>query len=93
MLMLRGILLVTLSSPILISPRAPTTTGIVSVFISHIQFPNQLYLSITSLAELIIVIIIIIIIIMMMIVVVVVVIIIFIFNDKLLFIHFRLQVS
>ena len=35
-LMLPGILLVTLSSPILIRPRAPTTTGIVSVLISHI---------------------------------------------------------
>ena len=35
-LMLPGILLVTLSSPFLISPRAPTTTGIVSVLISHI---------------------------------------------------------
>ena len=33
---LPGILLVTLSSPFLISPWAPTTTGIVSVFISHI---------------------------------------------------------
>ena len=36
-LMLPGILLVTLSSPFLIRPRAPTTTGIVSVLISHIQ--------------------------------------------------------
>ena len=35
-LMLPGILLVTLSSPFLIRPRAPTTTGIVSVLISHI---------------------------------------------------------
>ena len=35
-LMLPGILLVTLSSPFLISLRTPTTTGIVSVFISHI---------------------------------------------------------
>ena len=35
-IMLSGILLVTLSSPFLISPRAPTTTGIVSVLISHI---------------------------------------------------------
>ena len=34
-LMLPGILLVTLSSPFLIRPRAPTTTGIVSVLISH----------------------------------------------------------
>ena len=36
MLMLPGILLVTLSSPFLIRPRAPTTTGILSVLISHI---------------------------------------------------------
>ena len=35
-LMLPGILLVTLSSPFLIRPRAPTTTGIVSVLTSHI---------------------------------------------------------
>ena len=35
-LMLPEILLVTLSSPFLIRPRAPTTTGIVSVLISHI---------------------------------------------------------
>ena len=35
-LMLPGILLVTLSSPFLIRARAPTTTGIVSVLISHI---------------------------------------------------------
>ena len=35
-LMLPGILLVTLSSRFLIRPRAPTTTGIVSVLISHI---------------------------------------------------------
>ena len=35
-LMLPGILLVTLSSPFLIRPRTPTTTGIVSVLISHI---------------------------------------------------------
>ena len=35
MLMLPGILQVTLSSPFLIRPRAQTTTGIVSVFISH----------------------------------------------------------
>ena len=35
-LMLPGILLVTLSSPFLIRPRAPTTNGIVSVLISHI---------------------------------------------------------
>ena len=35
-LMLPGILLVTLSSPFLIRPRAPTTTGILSVLISHI---------------------------------------------------------
>ena len=35
-LMLPGILLVTLFSPFLISPRAQTTTGIVSVFISNI---------------------------------------------------------
>ena len=34
--MLPGILLVTLSSPFLIRPRAPTTTGIVSVLTSHI---------------------------------------------------------
>ena len=35
-LMLPGILLVTLSSPFLIRPRVPPTTGIVSVLISHI---------------------------------------------------------
>ena len=35
-LMIPGIILVTLSSPFLIKPRAPTTTGIVSVPISHI---------------------------------------------------------
>ena len=35
MLMLPGILLVTLSSPFLISLRTPTTTGIVSVFVLH----------------------------------------------------------
>ena len=34
-LMLPGILLVTLSSPFLIRPRAPATTGILSVLISH----------------------------------------------------------
>ena len=46
-LMLPGILLVTLSSPFLIRPRAPTTTGIVSVLISHIlltSISNSLYL-------------------------------------------------
>ena len=46
-LMLPGILLVTLSSPVLIGPRAPTTTGIVSVFISHIlltSISKSLYL-------------------------------------------------
>ena len=35
-LMIPGIILVTLSSPFLIKPRATTTTGIVSVPISHI---------------------------------------------------------
>ena len=35
-LILPRILLVTLSSPFLISPRAPMATGIVSIFISHI---------------------------------------------------------
>ena len=46
LLMLPGILLVTLSSPFLISPRAPTITGIVSVFISHILYSisKSLYL-------------------------------------------------
>ena len=46
-LMLPGILLVTLSSPFLIRPRAPTTTGIVSVLISHIlltSISKSLYL-------------------------------------------------
>ena len=46
-LMLPGILLVTLSSPVLIRPRAPPTTGIVSVFISHIlltSISKSLYL-------------------------------------------------
>ena len=46
-LMLPGILLVTMSSPVLIRPRAPTTTGIVSVFISHIlltSISKSLYL-------------------------------------------------
>ena len=46
-LMLPGILLVTLSSPVLIRPRAPTTTGIVSVSISHIlltSISKSLYL-------------------------------------------------
>ena len=46
-LMLPGILLVTLSSPFLITPRAPTTTGIVSVLISHIlltSISKSLYL-------------------------------------------------
>ena len=36
MLMLPGILLVYLSSPFLTSPKASITTGVVSVFISHI---------------------------------------------------------
>ena len=47
MLMLPGILLVTLSSPFLIRPKAPTTTGIVSVLISHIlltSISKSLYL-------------------------------------------------
>ena len=47
-LMLPGILLVTLSSPFLIRPRAPTTTGIVSVLISHIlltSISKSLYLN------------------------------------------------
>ena len=46
-LMLPGILLVTLSSPFLIRPKAPTTTGIVSVLISHIlltSISKSLYL-------------------------------------------------
>ena len=46
-LMLPGILLVTLSSPFLIRPRAPTNTGIVSVLISHIlltSISKSLYL-------------------------------------------------
>ena len=46
-LMLPGILLVTLSSPFLTRPRVPTTTGIVSVFISHIlltSISKSLYL-------------------------------------------------
>ena len=46
-LMLPGILLLTLSSPFLIRPRAPTTTGIVSVLISHIlltSISKSLYL-------------------------------------------------
>ena len=46
-LMLAWILPVTLSSPFLIRPRAPTTTGIVSVFISHIlltSISKSLYL-------------------------------------------------
>ena len=46
-LMLAWILLVTLSSPFLIRPRAPTTTGIVSVLISHIlltSISKSLYL-------------------------------------------------
>ena len=46
-LMLPGILLVTLSSPFLVRPRAPTTTGIISVVISHILLtssPKSLFL-------------------------------------------------
>ena len=46
-LMLAWILLVSLSSPFLIRPGAPTTTGIVSVLISHIlltSISNSLYL-------------------------------------------------
>ena len=46
-LMLPGILLVTLSRPFLIRARAPTTTGIVSVLISHIlltSISKSLYL-------------------------------------------------
>ena len=47
MLVLPGILLVTSSSPFFISPRTGMTTGIVSVFISHIlliSISRSLYL-------------------------------------------------
>ena len=46
-LTLPGILLVTLSSPFLVRPRAQTTTGIISVVISHILLasnPKSLFL-------------------------------------------------